>query len=154
MSRLHAVGDSLLSFVRLISLVGMLAIVGCGVEAEPDWKEAVAPVSGSVLVKGQPAADVFITFHPMEPSVTGITPRAQSDSQGRFTVSTYETGDGAPVGKYRLSFSWLGVIEGMREEEYEKLPEKLPRKYLNPKSSGIEIDVIDGENVLVAIDLS
>lgn len=116
----------------------------------PEWQLEVVPITGSVLVNGQPATDVFVNFHSMdgETSKATIVPRAQSDHEGNFTVSTYATGDGAPVGTYRLSFSWVGPLGDMKEEEYERLPEKLNRKFLNAKTSGIEVTVTESTSVL------
>jgi hypothetical protein len=134
----------------------MVASMGCENAVTPDWQSAVAPVSGSVEINGQPAADVFINLHPIDNSgaETQIVPRAQTDSQGNFVVSTYLSGDGAPVGSYGVSFSWVGPLNGLKEDEYEKLPEKIAAKYRNAVTSGIKITVTEGPNELAPFQLN
>src|SRR5262245_38294847 len=78
------------------------ALGGCG-----GARTTVYPVTGQVLVKGKPADGAFLVFHP-----TGgghkDTPRpyATADAGGTFRLTTYESGDGAPAGSYRVTVVW------------------------------------------------
>ncbi len=130
---------------------------GCGGGTPtPAWQLPVEPAEGDLTVKGAAAEDVFITFHPVTKprgTTNQILPRAQTDSAGHFQVTTYTTGDGAPAGKYRLSFSWQGPIGEMSQDDHEELPERLNRKYLKPETSGYEITITEGPNQLPALEL-
>jgi hypothetical protein len=80
-------------------------------------------------------------------------PRGTVDENGMFKISTYQSGDGAPPGEYKVSFTWVGSLEGVSEDEEDKLPEKLPRKYTNPETSGITVTVKERDNLLSPIEL-
>lgn len=150
--------DTLSVFLIALLLCCGVVTTGCGGGSQTaDWQLPVEPAEGDLTVKGVAAEDVFITFHPVtKPSGTAnpILPRAQTDSEGHFQVTTYTTGDGAPAGKYRLSFSWQGPIGEMSQDEHEELPERLNRKYLKPETSGYEVTITEGPNQLPAIELN
>jgi len=75
---------------------GLMAVSGCGDGAS---KIETHPVKGIVMFEGKPVADATITFTPKE----GPPARAKSDEEGRFTLSTYDTGDGAIAGEHTVS---------------------------------------------------
>jgi hypothetical protein len=67
----------------------------------------MAPVSGRVIMGGQPVRGVFVVFHPQprEGSVEAPTraAMAQVDDNGHYSLSTSVEGDGAAVGKHKVS---------------------------------------------------
>ncbi|MCL4206365.1 MAG: hypothetical protein KJ000_28115 [Pirellulaceae bacterium] len=83
-----------------------LGLCSCG-EDTPSGK-ATFPVTGQVYVDGQTAAGLQVNLHPLEgfdaadPTVSS----AVTEQDGRFAVSTYRAGDGAPEGQYALTFEW------------------------------------------------
>lgn len=125
------------------------ALLGCQAEQTASWEKEVHPVSGAVTIGGKPASDVFVVFHPIDQPADGelrIAPRARTGDDGTFQLTTFSTQDGAPVGKYRVAFSWLGPLGDKSEDEYENMRERLNRKLTTPATSGIEYQVSAGEN--------
>ncbi|QDV49864.1 DUF4198 domain-containing protein [Gimesia fumaroli] len=85
---------------RLLLLVGMFWLIGCGGNSEIP----VVPVSGQITLDGQPLADVSISFVPQAESVSspdvGPGSMAKTDSEGRFTLITVDGRDGAVVASH------------------------------------------------------
>jgi hypothetical protein len=100
---------------RLLPAVALLAAGGCdrGPEQVP-----VYPVSGQVIYDGKPAAKVqvylFPTSAPMVPTIPS-NPHGVTGPDGRFTLSTFGPGDGAPEGGYQVLLLW--PVETDPEEE-------------------------------------
>ena len=87
----------------IVALV-CVAAAGCGGISAP----RTAPVAGTVLVKGKPAAGVTVTFHPkFDMGAVKFTPLGLTDKDGRFTLTTAAAGDGAPPGDYAVTFEML-----------------------------------------------
>jgi len=83
-----------LSFVALAGLAMLLA-AGCGVRH--------TPVSGVVLVDGQPHGDLVICFVPMEGN--GLTATGMANEDGRFQLGTEKPNNGVKPGKYKVTVS-------------------------------------------------
>jgi len=129
---------------------------GCGQASDPNARE-VFPTQGVVTFRGVPIPDASIRLHPLMPPDDGkpvFIPRGQADESGRFVLSTYRQGDGAPPGDYRVSFSWLGPLDGVSEDVEDRLRERLPPRYIAAETSGVMVTVTDGENVLEDITLN
>jgi len=128
----------------------MLACLGCGEGASGPAK--TFPVHGLLNYKGQSPAGAVISLHPKQPLPEGIPqPRAAVKPDGKFSVSTFNTDDGAPEGDYTLTITWYKLVE--RDGEHKPGPNVLPKKYAAAKTSGIEITVTPGENQLAPISL-
>jgi hypothetical protein len=70
---------------------------------DPDRK-ATFPVSGRLLLDGEPLAGVTVVFH--RRSAAGVKQTysyGKTDATGGFKLSTYEAGDGAPAGRYTVT---------------------------------------------------
>ena len=113
--------------------VAITAAAGCSSD-DPSRKETV-PVTGQVFIDGQPApAPINVMCHDVkgidkeQPTVS----QAMTDNQGRFEISTYETGDGIPPGEYVLTFEW-GEIS-LVSMQYGG-PDKLKGRYSDPQKS-------------------
>ena len=145
------------SQVRMLLVACMTAtVVGCGKSEDPNARQTF-PASGMVTYQGQPIPDASIRLHPVSPPEDGkpvYTPRGRADASGLYTLSTYSAGDGAPPGDYLVSVSWLGPLDGVSEDEEDKLKERLPRKYNFAETSGIKVTVTEGDNMLEEIALN
>ena len=128
--------------VWIVSLL-LLSCMGCGDDGR-NWKETI-PVNGEIYVDGQPADGVLLKFHPVggmdtaQPTeTTGMT-----NAEGKFSASTYEPGDGAPEGKYQVTFTWpkLNTMSMAFEGD------KLKGKYNSPEKSGQVVEVVAGTPV-------
>lgn len=90
-------------------------LAGCGGSASdterletlvPD-AQATIPVSGQVLVDGKPIKDLWVKLHLIGETKGTLQPKAQTDAEGKFQITSYVSGDGAPVGDYKITLEWL-----------------------------------------------
>ena len=84
------------AFCRIHLALSILTIAGCG-------GSALCPVSGKVLVDGEPLTKGFVVYHPDDDrEISGEElPRAELDKEGAYEL---RSGNrlGAPPGKYRV----------------------------------------------------
>ena len=118
-------------------------LAGCGKSAPliPD-REATSPVSGVLHVDGSPAAGVEVAFHPQDANAKikyQIT--TTTDKDGKFSATTYESGDGLPAGEYKVTFTWM---EGLTTQK-----DRLKGKFKNAKKSqhSVLVEGTEGEKV-------
>lgn len=144
----------------VFSLMLMMAI-GCGAPPIEDYLvfDDLVPVKGQVLFKGKPIQDASIRLHPAGQSTAGRAPArvaAVSDAEGRFEVFTFRPegkGQGAPIGGYRMTVSWVGPTAGLPQEKLDSLKELIPAKYINPRTSPIEIQIAAGQGEIPAVSI-
>jgi hypothetical protein len=81
-----------------ICLFALVCFVGCGGGGgeRPD----TAPAAGTVNLNGSPLAGAIVTFSPT--AAGGNAASGVTDAQGKFTLTTFETGDGAVPGSYKV----------------------------------------------------
>ncbi len=104
------------------------------------------------MVDGAPANYLQVTLNPVGAAATPLTTSAFTDEEGKFSIGTFEGGDGAPVGKYNLTFKW-GAIN-MMNGRYEG-PDKLNDRYSDAAKSEISVDVKEGSDTdMGAINLT
>lgn len=81
------------SWMRVLLMLTSLCMIGCrGGVSRPK----TIPMTGVVTVKGKPLANGTVTFHPK----SGRPATGQTDEEGKFTLMTFFTGDGAIPGEY------------------------------------------------------
>lgn len=138
------------------------AVAGCfGSNRPPTY-----PVSGTVTWKGKPVEGARVVFVPQQPggqAAAGIT-----DAQGRYRLTTYVEGDGAPEGEYRVKVTMYDVRTPTKAEKEaylsiedeqklrfagDELPTPparnlLPRQYEDENTSGITHTVPRGPSTL------
>ena len=98
--------------VAILSLAVFTA--GCEQVADEDrLKQMIpnavptTPVSGQVLVDALPMKNLWVKLHSATPQPDGVEPKAQTDDEGNFKITTHIGGDGAPVGEYKITIEWL-----------------------------------------------
>lgn len=147
------------TFIGLLLLCVM--IVGCG-ETETDTKLKLIPVEGKITVKSEPATGAKVTLHPVEGAVAdaGLFPSGVADESGRFVLSTYEAGDGVPVGNYQVTVVWPDTdFKPKKISDIEdavqggELPDKLKGRYAQPKTSKLTASIESGTTELPVIEL-
>jgi hypothetical protein len=133
-------------------------VVAAGCE---EGRLQVNPVHGQVTYKGQGVSNATVIFFPTGPvaeQLKKMRPYAYADQNGRFSLKTYVTGDGAPPGQYRVGI--IAVVGSDRESndgsqrKSAALPRMLVQKYGNHETSGIEVTVEPGENNLEPFELN
>jgi hypothetical protein len=120
--RTQAVGRA----VKVSLLVVSLAALGCG-----DDRPARVPVSGQVLIDGQPLKFGSIQFIPK-----GARASAGSlDASGHFVLSCFEQGDGAVLGVHQVA-----IRAGQQRNDAETYWHA-PKKYNDASTSGLTEEI-------------
>lgn len=114
------------------------AMAGCG-----DGRPQRVPVSGKVLIDGAPLAYGFIRLTPenARPATGQIGP------DGRFTLKTFEDGDGAVPGTHPVT---IAAGEPLSETQMKW---HAPKKYADPRTSELTV-TIDGPTDSLVIELT
>jgi 5-hydroxyisourate hydrolase-like protein (transthyretin family) len=108
------------------------------------------PVSGQVLVNGQPAKGVRLVFYPQgDWGGNVIAPQAWTEEDGSFVLETYSPKDGAPAGDYRVTAEWPAYRRGK-----DWGPDKFGNKYAKPETSGLTAHVENRSNKLPPFKLT
>jgi len=141
-----------------VASAALLAVSGCGGET----KLVVHPVSGQVLHRGQPLANALIVFHDKRPreelqQIENLPiPRATTDAEGKFQLSSYGGPDGAPAGEYNVTVFMQGAMpeEGEDPESVAQEPDRLGARYADPETSGLSATIKPGDNQLPPFELN
>ncbi len=113
---------------RLLGTLGTILLVGCG---HPGTAPTV-PARGTLLYNGSPATLARVIFTPK----AGRPAIGNTDEQGNFVMSTFESGDGAIVGEHIVTVSDL-------ERNWNQDPSKsrFPAAYERADTTPLEIEV-------------
>lgn len=127
------------------------ALVFCaGCSAEPEGPPTV-PVTGKLLVDGQPAQGAQVVLHPADKrdfDERGSRPTGRVAADGSFRMTTYQTNDGAPPGTYVVTVYWAQDPESL-----EPSPDRLQQRFLNPALSKIPVVINASATELTPIEL-
>lgn len=128
----------------LLAIAFALFAPGCG--GGSDWPVCY-PVTGKVLVDGQPAVRASIAFHPLAPSADGKSYGASTftDDQGAFRLTTFEAGDGAPPGDYRVT---IVANFAVQDGQDVPVPDLLGGRYSDAAASELKVTVREGDNAI------
>jgi len=130
-----------------LALVLLAIAAGCGSPSEV----VCAPVHGQVLMGGKPLAEAMVAFHPLgEHPAKAPRPVAYCDQEGRFTLTTLKSGDGAPPGRYAITIE-LREAKLIGEEVVRDGRNLLPPQYGNPQRSPLKCEVVAGDNAVPPI---
>lgn len=151
--------------MRLFSVVYLAVFVGLvGCSGNGGSRIEVAPVSGTVKYNGAAVADATISF-----STTARSASGQTNAQGEYKLTTFDTDDGAVPGDHVVTIIKLvgsdgNAIREMTKEDLAKttnptadfgklLKGQLPEKYGDPKKSGLKRTVVKGQTNSFNFDL-
>ena len=145
------------SWVRAVfsvSAVAIVAVMLVGVTGCKKKEEGIilTPVTGTLLIDGKAHDFVAIRCRAAGGDTSTIKNISQcfTDKEGKFSLSTNNTGDGLPAGEYVLLVQWgkmLGI--SMRYDG-----DKLNGKYNDPKTPAKTLTVKSGTPLdLGTIDL-
>jgi len=95
----------------------------------------LAPVDGVLTLDGQPVAGATLQFIPKE----GRPAVGRTDQNGKYALTTFVDGDGALPGTYRVAI----VLNRQRDGKTEWI---VPRRYSDPKTSGLTVSVAPSGN--------
>jgi hypothetical protein len=135
----------------LLATLGLATVIGCGPRQARCY-----PVSGIVTVAGQPAHGAVVTLHPQsnDAALEKLRPHGTVGRDGRFELSCYGRGDGAPAGEYKVTIVWeVGDAspDNRHSEDPESLPEapdRLQGRYRAAETTPLRATIVKGENNL------
>jgi hypothetical protein len=144
-SRLE-MGDALVA-----TLISVVLLSGC--DGAASGRRATKPVTVTVTYKGAPVADATVTFISQEgePSAAYGT----TDSAGAAKLKTYEEGDGAVLGKQKVTINKEQIVGEKPVADQEspdyvpppgttpppQVKHLIPPKYSGPDTSPLTADV-------------
>ena len=126
--------------------IGLTAACGCSPQTKPG-RVPVFPVNGKVLAKDQPVEGAEVVFYGATPELTGHgkpAPAGVTDASGEFRLRSYDPEDGAPAGKFNVTIYWPEPIPPGADEEMYQRKDRFGGRYVDPKTSGLSIEVPDG----------
>jgi hypothetical protein len=133
----------------LAALVLGAILSGCG--GSPERPEVVYPLTGALEFEGQPAVGASIVLYPQDELISA-RPKATVNDDGTFAVTTYEPGDGAPPGEYKVTVEWRRPVAGRESAgDDQPPPNVLPSTYASPQTTPLTVTVEEGENEFPAI---
>jgi hypothetical protein len=147
---------------RLLSagpvVLALAMATGCGDRRASNARPKVVSAGGVVRLEGRPLEGALVTFTNATLSASGRT-----DAEGRFTLTTYESGDGAAPGKHTVTVSKVQLPERdpaavpmRRTAGMPPSPQArslIPSRYADPATSGLSADVGDGGSTDIVIEI-
>jgi hypothetical protein len=115
---------------RACALLLLLALSGCG-----DGRPKLYPVTGTVLYKDQPVANAQVMFN----SDAGRPAQGTTDASGKFTLTSFEAGDGATPGKYKVTV--VKLVPTDAADPYSPTTNSLPVQYATAADTPLEEEV-------------
>lgn len=143
-----------LRWLLVLCVVGLVPCVGCGRSDQPP----LGRVTGTVQYDGQPVASGTIVFE-----VANARSANGTIADGKIVdVTTYDPGDGVPVGEARIAVFATAAGGGAAaspaatpdaktviDQNYMGSAKSLiPDRYNNPATSGLTWTIKAGENVV------
>jgi hypothetical protein len=101
----------------------------------------------------KPVAEAAIVFHPVHADAHAVRPVATTDAEGRFSLTTVETGDGAPPGEYVVTVE-LRELREVGEELVRDGRNLLPARYASAATSDLRVTVETQSNDVGVLRLS
>ena len=138
------------------SLWFILAAIGLEIGCNAS-DSRLAPVQGIVIYNGKPVSAAEVRFIGSNASRFAV---GETDEQGHFSLTTYQPGDGAFIGKHRVTIIKMASSSAASTKSYEDIDaameaeaqrqsiskSALPARYADPKTSDQELEVLPGEN--------
>ena len=132
----------------LLFIPVLLLLQGCGGE---DWQAETYPAHGRITINGKPPEGAVVELHSRgeeQPDVRNSRPWAVVQSDGTYSLSTYETNDGAPPGQYAVIIRWPPDVS------QPSFADRLGGAYSTTQKSKWTVTVAEGENELPPIEIT
>jgi hypothetical protein len=132
--------------LAVLSISASMATLGCNKE-----EVKLVPAEGTVLIDGQPAANISVQFMPdIMKGGKGPTSYGITDGNGKFRLKTHAGKDGAAAGPHNIVLADLDEERPPQGTESRKLP-RLDSKY-SATTNGLSADVKgDGQPIEIKI---
>ena len=137
----------------LTLVLGLCSLMasGCGSDGN-----APINVRGLVKYKDQPLSNGLITFNPVDPK-KGHVAQGKIGTDGTFSLSTFQAGDGVLAGNYVISMT--SIIPGSELLEKDRGTgiggkSAIPEKFADPKKSQLQQTIAAGDSgKVITLDL-
>lgn len=132
----------------ILAMAACVPFQGCGGK---DWHVSTYPAHGRVTINGEPAGGAVVELHSTneaKPDVRNSRPWAVVKNDGTFSLSTYESGDGAPPGEYAVIVRWPPDVN------QPTLVDRLGGAYARPDQSQWRVIITEGENELPPVEIT
>jgi tetratricopeptide (TPR) repeat protein len=115
----------------------------------------VYPAHGQIYFEGKIIPGASIRLDPTwTKDLVFPRPHTIVNEDGTFVLGTYGKADGAPAGEYRVSVQLMMRANTKGDSEGGKLPQNaLPPRYANFDTSGLTVQIQEGENAIPALHL-
>lgn len=136
----------------ITTLLLLTTAIGCG--ESPSHGVELHPVTGTVWRGGEPLPNAVVRFYPVDfaSRKSGLPiPKGKTDQTGRYTLRSFDPGDGAPAGQYAATVSLPETIEDATGRMNER--DRLNRVYSDPKQPAAVFTIVEGQNTLAQISL-
>jgi hypothetical protein len=131
----------------------LLAIGGCGKSQDPVGRPPVFHAEGKLVYDNGPLAGAFVVLHPRAPSgPSSPRPHGQAAADGSFTLTSYDSNDGAPAGEYAVTVELRPLVKN--GGDYAAGPNVLPKKYSRAETSPVTVKIAEGNNDLAPIQIA
>ncbi len=131
-------------------VVLILALLTAGCSSSKSDRPPAFPAHGFVFVNGQPAAGAKVQLNaPSDEKLASLCPHAIVAADGAFRLTTFQTGDGAPVGTYALTITWPAPPQAGHEEG----PDRFRGRFADPRRPLRDVPIHIGDNDLGRIEL-
>ncbi len=127
-----------------------LSNAGCSSESDPK----AFPVTGSVIVNGKPAAYAKLTFRPAREDQQDLRAFAKADENGAFTMLVPLPEDEEDAVEYHVAISWRIPQNPRDRNDPDYGEELLPRKFQDPRQSGLKVDIDPSVTELAPFELN
>ncbi|MFK7734792.1 MAG: hypothetical protein AB8B50_02120 [Pirellulaceae bacterium] len=129
------------AFCNASLVVVLLASIGCS------GNPRTYPVQGKVQFdNGRPVLVGVVEFQSIEGKINA---RGDIARDGTFTLTTFESGDGAVAGKHKCVVMQMVMVENVEGFKHSTIGVVDPR-YASYRKSGLEVDVAEsGDNPIV-----
>jgi hypothetical protein len=135
--RILSIRATRLGLAATVCLAAMLP-AGCG-----DGRPRRVPVSGRVLIDGQPVTQGTIAIIPEKARASG----SDIGPDGRFTMTCFGDEDGVVPGTHTVTVTSIQDIDQKTRKQL------VPPKYSEPETSDLKV-TIDGPNDALTINLT
>jgi hypothetical protein len=148
------------SFRACVTVLGLAAAAGCAADANPKWQRPrVVHAGGVVRFNGQPLEGALVTL--TSPALS-VSATGRTDAEGKFLLTTFEPGDGAVPGKHKVSVSKVQAPSQVVDKSAAPVwrnartpPPRwlIPKRYGNAETSGLTVEVAEGGNTDIILEL-
>ncbi len=126
MAKSFSPGETSLRVFIAAAMFAIVSLAGCD-----DGRPQRVPVSGRVLIDGQPLTHGFVQVVPAGDRAAS----GKIGADGRFTLTTFEENDGCVLGTHAVAVIGLESM-GAGAQKWHA-----PKIYASPETSGLTIDV-------------